>query len=218
MTWLADADADDDDDSTDDDKEGWSSFRFTVVGNNRFRDQRNAQLEAERDERNDLIHHFLPRWNPASVESTDAACCFLDAQRDKAAAVRDQLKAHTQSLESGRTLLANFMASEAFGDQIELTWLQQSPLVRLLRDAGIQMARPDGWTVLAKVGRQMWLAAPEEVAAVREHYGHSTLKALLLASQTFDVMDEPTPKGGTRTIYRISPRSQSEVSAAPDGS
>jgi hypothetical protein len=39
-----------------------------------------------------------------------------------------------------------------------------------------------------------------------ERYGHRTLKKLLRATELFDIEEEPTARGGTRTIYRINPR------------
>ena len=41
---------------------------------------------------------------------------------------------------------------------------------------------------------------------LRRRFGHVTLKAVLLATELFDVAEEPTPGGGTRTIYRINER------------
>jgi hypothetical protein len=39
-----------------------------------------------------------------------------------------------------------------------------------------------------------------------ERYGHRTLKKLLQATELFDIDEEPTALGGTRTIYRINSR------------
>ncbi len=51
-------------------------------------------------------------------------------------------------------------------------------------------------------------------------YGHRTLKKLLRATELFDLKEEPTPGGGTRTVYRINPQFelqiQREQPAPPD--
>lgn len=44
---------------------------------------------------------------------------------------------------------------------------------------------------------------PDAVTRMEERYGHSTLKQLLIASELFDVLDEPLSNGGFRTIYRV---------------
>lgn len=47
---------------------------------------------------------------------------------------------------------------------------------------------------------------PAELQDLRKRFGHSSLKAVLLATELFDIVDEPTPGGGTRTVYRINER------------
>ena len=48
-----------------------------------------------------------------------------------------------------------------------------------------------------------------------QRYRHRTLKKLLLATELFDIEEEPTPKGGTRTIYRINPRFELQIQREP---
>jgi hypothetical protein len=45
--------------------------------------------------------------------------------------------------------------------------------------------------------------APSELDDLPSRFGHPTLKRVMLAAEIFDVAEEPTPGGGTRTIYRI---------------
>ena len=78
-----------------------------------------------------------------------------------------------------------------------------SPLVIRLADLARQKARPDGWLPLAMVGHQLWLHAHDEMSSLKERYGFSSLKKLVIATGLFDVQDEPTIKGGKRTVYRI---------------
>ena len=87
-------------------------------------------------------------------------------------------------------------------DQLELSWLQHSPLICLLQEVAIQKVRDDGWTYLADAGRIARLQVSEEVTDMTAKYGYSTLKRVLVASELFDVFDEPLPIGGFRTLYR----------------
>jgi hypothetical protein len=47
-----------------------------------------------------------------------------------------------------------------------------------------------------------------------ERFGHKTLKRVLLASELFDVVEEATSKGCTRTIYRINSRYKLSIAPA----
>jgi len=40
---------------------------------------------------------------------------------------------------------------------------------------------------------------------LKKRYGHKTLKGLILATELFNVDEEPTDKGGVRILYRIKP-------------
>lgn len=46
---------------------------------------------------------------------------------------------------------------------------------------------------------------PEAVANLKERYGHKKLKGIILATEYFDICEEPTEKGGIRVLYRIKP-------------
>jgi len=62
---------------------------------------------------------------------------------------------------------------------------------------------PTGWAYLARAGQIARIHESDEVTQIKERYGHSTLKQLLIASELFDVLDEPLSKGGFRTLYRV---------------
>jgi hypothetical protein len=42
-----------------------------------------------------------------------------------------------------------------------------------------------------------------DMASIRKRYGHRNLKALVVASELFDTLEEKTPGGGLRTLFRI---------------
>ncbi len=186
-------------------EKAWMSFTFNLAGDAAYYERTKADFAAVVAERNELIHHFLPRWNPNSSESTAAAGLHLDRQREKVLPIRDQLQSVIASLQDGLREQAEFIASAEGLRQLELSWLQQSRLVLLLGDIAQQLGGLDGWTPLGTAGRLVQAHAPEEVAAMKERLGQPTLKGLLLAAELFDVRDEPTAKGGVRTVYRIKP-------------
>lgn len=59
--------------------------------------------------------------------------------------------------------------------------------------------------MLSVAGQLIRQHAPEEMAVLKERYGHKTLKDLILATELFDMIDESTDKGGTRVLYRLRP-------------
>ena len=186
--------------------EAWFSFGFTIQTDSAYVEQHTAEMKAVVDARNDLIHHFLPRWSPASEDSTRAALAYLDEQRAQALPMRDRLQGFVNSLQEAAKAHADFVASPEGARQLELQWLRHSRLVLMLGELAAKTDRPDGWMVLATAGNIIQKLEPLELTDLRKRFGHRTLKHLLLATELFDVEEEPTPKGGTRTIYRINSR------------
>ena len=68
------------------------------------------------------------------------------------------------------------------------------------RPAGDIASKGDVWLPLAVAGQYLRLHAPEEFSALKRRYGFATLKKLVVATELFDVENEPTNKGGTRTV------------------
>ncbi|MDO9238958.1 MAG: hypothetical protein Q7U30_03015, partial [Methylicorpusculum sp.] len=54
-----------------------------IICDEDFYNKRKTELEALITERNDLIHHFLPRWDFDELESVREAETYLDEQRDR---------------------------------------------------------------------------------------------------------------------------------------
>jgi hypothetical protein len=194
--------------------EAWFSFGFTIQTDSAFVEQHTAEMKAVVDARNDLIHHFLPRWSPASEDSTRAALDYLDQQRAQALPMRDRLQGFVKSFQEAAKAHAQFMSSPEATREIEIQWLRHSRLVLLLGEIAQRTPRADGWTVLASAGHILRQREPEELDHMLERYGHRTLKKLLHATELFDIEEEATPGGGTRTVYRIYPRFDLQIQPA----
>lgn len=194
--------------------EAWISVGFTISADSTFVEQHQVEMEAVVSARNDLIHHFLPRWNPASEVSTLAANDYLDAQRANALPMRDRMLSFARSMQVALKTHAAFMASPEVEKQLELAWLQQSRLVLMLGELATRAARADGWMELSTAGQLIKRSEPRELDNLAERFGHKTLKRVLLAAELFDVAEEATSKGGTRAIYRINSRYQLNIAPA----
>lgn len=180
----------------------WISTSFTITGDNNFYESQRANMKLVVDERNDLIHHFLPRWQPDSVEHMAAAVSYLDQQQEKVMPMFEHLNSVSETMKYAFREMAEFLASDEATKQIELIILQQSSLVSLLQDVAGQKARPDGWAYLSHAAQIACIHASDSVTHMKERYGYSTLKKLLVASEIFDVLDEPLPNGSFRTLFR----------------
>jgi hypothetical protein len=182
---------------------GWVSVTHTTSGSSEFYDSQRANMKLLTDERNELIHHFLPRWKPDSIEEITAAAAYLDAQREKVLPMFEHLKSVAIGMQKARQTLATIVASPEWEHKFELLWLQGSPLISLLQDVATQEARADGWTYLSRAGDVAKIRESDAMEHMQERYGHSTLKQLLLASELFEIQDEALPNGGSRTLYRV---------------
>jgi hypothetical protein len=186
--------------------EAWFGFRFSVGADAEFVDRHDQAMRALFDARNKLIHHFLPRWQASVAGNVQNALTYLDAQRAKAVQMKERFEAWSRSLEAGRKQLAAFWASPEGEQQMELAFQQGSRLVAMLGEIAMRTARSDGWALLSSAGQLIKREAPAELEDIPKRFGFANLTGVLLASELFDVADEQTRCGGTRTIHRINER------------
>lgn len=185
--------------------DNWFAFSFRVSGDTEFIETMSRDLKLMTDERNDLVHHFLPRWQPGNDDVLHEALAYLDAQREKVQPMHEHLRNTVMHLHESAKVLSDFIASPDYENQAELMWLQASPLIRLFCDVATQYHRNDGWTYLAQAGDLAAKELPDDVNVLEERYGFKTLKKLLVASEMFEIFDEPLANGALRTLYKVRP-------------
>src|SRR5262249_9980689 len=134
-------------------KEVWISHSLSIEMDHVAVERDKAVLDALVVERNDLAHTFLTRWNTSSPESTQEALDYLEAQRARAIPVRDHLQSVWQALSEGRKEAAEHFMSDRGSREFALIWLQQTRIVQLFAQITETVARPDGWTNLARAGQ-----------------------------------------------------------------
>lgn len=184
-------------------REIYAKFSFKIELDSEALEQERALLDSLVLERNHLAHTFLTSWKPDSSKSTQEALKYLDAQRERAVPVRDRIAAMLKTLAEGHKEQAAYLMSEEGGRQLDLMLLQSSHLVQVLAHISQAAASTDGWTVLARAGQLVRELAPDSLNQAGKRFGHSSLKRLVVASQLFDVAEEPTTNGQTRTLYRL---------------
>lgn len=186
-------------------KEAYLSLNFKVECDAVYYENKKKVLASIVADRNELIHHLLPGFNPNSTESCLETDRYLDQQREKLIPEFDMLRNMIKTLQEGRKELGGFLVSDEGIKHFNMLWLRQSRLVILLGGIATQVTRPDSWTLLNTASQLIHQRAPEEVAALKKKYGHKTLKGLILATDLFDINEERTDKGGIRVLYRLKP-------------
>ncbi len=195
--------------------EAWFGFRFTIETNAEFVERHAGEMQALVDRRNELVHHFLPRWQATVEGAADDVLEYLDAQREEAVRMLERLQGWARTVDAARKEHAAFFASDEGQREIDLLLVRSSRLVLMLGQIAMATPRQDGWTLLSSAGQLIKRDAPEELLDLRARFGQSNLKGVLLVAEIFDVADEPTAGGGSRPIYRINQRWHLEDPAPP---
>ncbi|MFH2122079.1 MAG: OST-HTH/LOTUS domain-containing protein [Pseudomonadota bacterium] len=168
--------------------------------------ERNEALKSLVDERNEFIHHLLPRLNPMSMDSWTELEQYLDRQRDKVLPELTQLQSEMNGIRESRKEMVEFINSERGIKLFELFLFRpEGHLVSILYYEASKALQNNGWILLSSAGQLIQKAVPGEKGKLIKKYGYSTLKALVLATDLFEIFEEPTAKGGLRVFYRLKP-------------
>jgi hypothetical protein len=184
--------------------EPWLSYRHQVKFTKEHCDVFKNDLLKITSARNELIHHFLPKWQPNSLDVLNQACVYLDEQHTKTLPVHEKLKSVLQSMMSARQVASDFMNGEG-AEWFELQWLQTSKLVIYLRDLASTKSKFTDWIYLAGANSIAKQKFPQEFENLETQYGHSNLKKILVACELFEIEDEFMSNGNIRTRYRLKP-------------
>lgn len=187
-------------------EEIWIGFQFSMEVEADFVDRHDKEMQALVDARNDLIHHFLPRWHATVNGDVSSALAYLDAQHAQSTQMMERLAGWVESMDECRRQHAELFASPEFDRQFDLMHLRSSRLVARLGEIAQVTARTDGWAYLTTAANLIRRAEPDELEGLDAKYGLPNLKAVLLSTEYFDVAVEPLSNGGSRTIYRIGDR------------
>lgn len=185
-------------------EEVWVSFRFSVQLEGESLNRFVQDMKAIVSTRNELVHHFLSTWPLSSEPDMKETLNHLEAQWMSARAMQTWLEGLAATQRQVRESLSQAMRSPR--TQVALVWLLQDPLVVWLGEVAGRTRRADGWMDLATAGHILRRERPEEFAGLAQRRDHRTLKSLLKANMLFDVEEERTSSGGTRTVFRVKPR------------
>jgi hypothetical protein len=180
------------------------NFRLEIDGAARVAHE--AELEAMVDARNELIHQLAQRHDFRTMNGCEDAVRYLESQFERYKPMRDRIRDVARYMDEDRQTLLAHLASEDGQRQIEVAILQQSRLISSLVVISMEIGASDGWVPLGTAGRLLHERLPDVMSKLKERYGHRTLKPVLIASELFDVREQPTANGGTRTEFRVKPK------------
>lgn len=186
-------------------KELWFDFRYTVQCEQDYYQERKNALTSIITERNDLIHHLLPKWDSSLTESCIEIDLYLEQQREKILPEIELLKEQIKNFREAVKEHVGFLSSTEGKKSFNLSFLRQSQLVAWLFEIAKQQARTDGWVVLSNAVHHIRQQVPHELADLEKKHGYKKLKEIILATEYFDIYEEPTTKSGVRLLYRIKP-------------
>ncbi|MFM1561421.1 MAG: hypothetical protein ACKJSK_19105 [Roseibacillus sp.] len=159
-------------------------------------------LEGIVENRNHLIHHLLPQYDPNSMKSCRELDRYLDHQREELLPEIEKFQQMIRHIQQSFELLGSFLGTEEGRRQFTFPWPAQHRFVELLSEVAAQSARPDGWVSLSIAGQVVRDRGAEDFVVLKGAYGKRTLKDVILATDRFEVSEEATEHDGVRVLYR----------------
>lgn len=156
--------------------------------------------------RNELVHHFLLRFNLLQPQGCMAAADYLDASYQTIDGHYQTLLGWAQGMVEARRLMASFVNSDAFENLLlngiapdgTVHW-PASGAVRCLREGEARLAI-NGWTRLNTAITWLRTQYPEQQPS---RYGCSSWRQIIHASQQFEICKRVnTEQGGREVWYR----------------
>lgn len=186
-------------------KEAHISINFRIDSSPERYAAKKESLAKLVNERNELVHHLLPRFDTKSKTSCDELSKQLDSQseiiRNEIKELREVIASRTKSIKA----LASYHSSAEGREQLERDYLRQSKLASMLFDIADQLGNEDGWISMSQAAHIVRQHAPEELDKLRDIYGCKTLKSFMLATDQFEFNEVKTNKGGVRVVYKLKP-------------
>lgn len=184
----------------------WVSMRFQLELDASQYQATTAALKELVALRNELVHHFLQRFNIWEPQDCIAADAYLDASYQRIDGHYQTLLGWAQNMQEVRKRVATYMNSDAFENLLlngiapdgTVHW-PASGAVRCLREGEARFAI-DGWTRLNSAITWLRTQYPEQQP---QRYGCSSWRHIIHASQQFEICKRVnTEQGGREVWYR----------------
>ncbi|RDD93775.1 hypothetical protein DTW89_07755 [Acidovorax sp. BoFeN1] len=168
----------------------WLRFHFQVGLDASQYQATTATLKELVDLRNELVHHFLQRFNIWERQGCIDADAYLDASFETIDGHYLTLRGWAQTMDEARALMASFVRTAAFEDLLvngiapdgSVDWLA-SGAVRCLREAESKFMA-NGWTKLNTATAWIRSEHPDQHP---QRYGCGSWRQVIHESQQFEI-------------------------------
>ena len=183
----------------------WFSYRYQLEMPAEHYEATKVALKELVDLRNELVHHFLERFDLWSESGCQAANGFLEESYETINRHYLNLQCWVKSMDEARAEMVSFMQSQAFRDVFidgiredgSIYW-PGSGICRCFREAETKLAE-GGWTRLEAAIRWMGSAYPEQTP---KRYGCSRWRHALHESRQFEIRKSKADNERTAVWYR----------------
>lgn len=184
----------------------WFRFRFQVGLDANQHQATEAALNEFVDLRNELVHHFLQRFNLSESQGCFAAAAYLDDSYETIDGHYLTLRGWARDMEKARELMASFMSAAMFEDLLvngiapdgTVNW-PACGAVGCLREAEARFAT-EGWTLLNTATTWIRSQHPDQHP---QRYGCGSWRHVIHESGQFDIRKTMnTEKGCGEVWYR----------------
>lgn len=182
----------------------WVSIRFQMeLPEDRYAETK-AALKELVDLRNELVHHFLQRFDLWDADGCVAAETYLDESYETIDGHYLALREWAKSMEEARTRMAEYMQTKEFEDAFlwgvspdsTVHW-PSSEITACLREAENQFAEV-GWAPLFEAIRWIAKTYPEQTP---KRYGCGSWRHVIHESQQFEIRKQSQADGGPTMIW-----------------
>ena len=195
-------------------EQSWFSFRYQRELSEEQYAETKAALKELVDLRNELVHHFLQRFDLWSVDGCIAAESYLDESYETIDGHYLTLRDWAKSMDEARQLMASFMQTPEYRDFVingigpdgTVHWAG-SGITNCLREAESKLAQA-GWTPLFEAIHWIANTYPKQTP---KRYGCGSWRHVIHASQQFEIRKQSQADNGPTVVwYRSRPRETSK--------
>lgn len=191
-----------------DPSQAYLSFKYSVQRSEEDIDAEKQYFAELVKERNELVHHLLPKYDPTSLQSIEELSASLEKQRERFLPALKNLTTLYEARQNAFKQLSDFFQSEE-GSRfiVEGILPGETRLDKLLRDAASFSIRDNGWSSLSLAGQFIKNQPEDIIEKVCEEQALSklpALKMLIEQSSIFELKSQPT-KNGSIWLFRVLP-------------
>lgn len=161
-------------------------------------EDRKSRLSEILNERNDLVHHLLLKYNLSLNSHRESLANLLDVQFENATIEQQQLEFDINRLKESLIYLSKLIKSPLY----ENLFINPD-LMNCIFLAIDKYSRSDGWTNFIHVGRIISQQMPEKYKKIKEFHKVKKLSDLIIKTAFCEIMLETDSKGVSHKYLKL---------------